>query len=225
MNNSLVFSVRRKRGSTILSGEECAAGPVLELKFLKIELVDRKTVKITLDENDLDELALTFNAGDASTNDTKRAVACLISKIKEETELDLTGGKLFIEAFPDLNGGCILYVNVIDGTVPTGRKKADLAFGSPLIFCFEDLESLTGACRCLFGQYSHLIRKSSLFLLSDNYYLALCSYLKTDEKLIKLLCEYGRFFGKGETRLSFMKEHAKCIIEDAAIETLIDTVN
>ena len=79
--------------------------PTMELNALKIELVDQKTVKITLDENDLDEMALSFHDEDGATSETKRAVLSLITKIKEETELDLTGGKLFIEAFPDLGFG------------------------------------------------------------------------------------------------------------------------
>lgn len=192
---------------------------------MKIELVDQKTVKITLDENDLDEMALSFDLSDDVSSETKRAVLGLITKIKEETELDLTGGRLFIEAFPDVNGGCVLYVNVIDRTRGGLRaKKQESEFNSPLIFRFADLPNLLNACERLFGQYSHLIRKSSLYLLDQEYYLTICSYLKTDEKLIKLLGEYSRYFGKGDIRLSFIKEHARCIIEDAAVETLVDYV-
>lgn len=197
----------------------------MELNTLKIELVDQKTVKITLNEDDLDEMALSFQACDGSTNETKRAVLSLITKIKDETELDLTGGKLFIEAFPDANGGCVLYVNVIDrGRGSLRCKKTSVEFNTPLIFRFDTLQGLLDACGRLFSQYSHLIRKSSLYLLDQTYYLSVCSFLKTDEKLIKLLGEYGRFFGKGDIKNSFIKEHAKCIIEDAAVETLVDYV-
>lgn len=199
--------------------------PIMELNALKIELVDQKTVKITLDENDLDEMALSFHDEDGATSETKRAVLSLITKIKEETELDLTGGKLFIEAFPDANGGCVLYVNVIDRSRGgLYAKKTNMEFNSPLIFRFIDLKSLLGACERLFGQYSHLIRKSSLYLLDQEYFLTLYSYLRTDDKLIKLLSEYGKYFGKGDVKLSFIEEHARCIIEDAAVETLVDYV-
>ena len=99
------------------------------------------------------------------------------------------------------------------------RKKASVGFNSPLIFRFKELKSLLAACKRLFHQYSHLIRKSSLYLLDEEYFLILYSYLRTDEKLIKLLSEYGKYFGKGEIKLSFMNEHARCIVEDAAVET------
>ncbi len=199
--------------------------PQMELNALKIELVDQKTVKITLDENDLNEMALSFHDEASATFETKRAVLNLISKIKDETELDLTGGKLFIEAFPDANGGCVLYVNVIDRSRGSlHAQKASVGFNSPLIFRFKELKSLLAACKRLFHQYSHLIRKSSLYLLDEEYFLILYSYLRTDEKLIKLLSEYGKYFGKGEIKLSFMNEHARCIVEDAAVETLVDYV-
>ncbi len=197
----------------------------MELNALKIELVDQKTVKITLDENDLDEMSLSFHDTDGAASETKRAVRGLITKIKEETELDLTGGKLFIEAFPDVNGGCVLYVNVIDrNRGGLHSKKNSPGFNHPLIFRFKTLDSLLGACEHLFKQYSHLVRKSSLYLLDQEYFLTLCSYLRTDDKLVKLLSEYGQYFGKGEIRLSFIREHARCIIEDAAVETLVDYV-
>ena len=64
-----------------------------------------------------------FQACDGSTSETKRAVLSLITKIEEETKLDLNGGKLFIEAFPDANGGCVLYVNVIDRGASVLRSK------------------------------------------------------------------------------------------------------
>ena len=58
--------------------------------------------------------ALSFHDMEESGVCTRQTVLGLISKIKDETSLDLTGSKLFIEAFPDANGGCVLYVNLID---------------------------------------------------------------------------------------------------------------
>ena len=55
----------------------------MELNTLKIELVDQKTVKITLDENDLDEMARSFHDTEGANLETKRAVLSLLSKIKE----------------------------------------------------------------------------------------------------------------------------------------------
>ena len=219
----ILISVGRRKDKSNWYGKNCR--PAMELNTLKIELVDQKTVKITLDENDLDEMALSFHDTEGAPLETKRAVLSLISKIKEETELDLTGGKLFIEAFPDANGGCVLYVNVIDrGHGGLHTQKTNLEFNSPLMFRFKDLSSLLGASERLFTQYSHLIRKSSLYLLDQEYFLALHSFLKTDDKLIKLLSEYGHYFGKGDIKLSFIKEHARPLIEDAAVETLVDYV-
>lgn len=195
----------------------------MELTNLKIELIDQRTVKITLNEDDLDEMALSFHDMEESGVCTRQTVLGLISKIKDETSLDLTGSKLFIEAFPDANGGCVLYVNLIDrarGKIQ--NSKPETPFNTPLVFRFDGLTPLLDSCERLFAQYSHLVRKSSLFLLDQSYYLAICSYLKADEKLTHLLSEYGRFFGKGEIKLSFLKEHAACIVEDTAVETLAD---
>ena len=188
---------------------------------MKIELIDQKTVKIVLNESDLD--AFSFDKNESSVSGTKRLVLKLIGQIREETSLDLTGGKLFIEAFPDLNGGCILYVNIIERERKTVRtQRTEAGFGAPLLFRFDVLDHLIGGSTRLFSQYSHLIRKSSLYLLGKEYFLVLSSYLKADEKLIRLLGEYGRFFGKGEVRHAFLKEHARCLVEGTAVETLTE---
>ena len=197
----------------------------MELNALKIELIDQKTVKITLNEADLDEMALSFHADGNASLKTKQAVWDLIAKIKEETALDLTGGKLFVEAFPDANGGCVLYVNVIEQRSSAPKAARDPAgLNTPILFRFPSLADLTEACARLFRQYSHLVRKSSLYLLGQDYYFVLYSYLRTDEKLIRFLNEYGRYAGKGAVRLSYLREHARCLIEDAALEILVDSV-
>ena len=57
---------------------------------MKIELVDRKTAKITLTEKDLDAMSISYEDMDYKNPETKRAILDLIERVKEETGLDFS---------------------------------------------------------------------------------------------------------------------------------------
>lgn len=192
---------------------------------MKIELVDRKTAKITLTEKDLDAMSISYEDMDYKNPETKRAILELIERVKEETGLDCSCSKLFIEAYPAIYGGCVLYINLLEkGKNAVVSKKAIPDFHSPIIFCFDDVNALLHASENLFRQYNHLVHKSSLYLMAERYYLIISSYLKLDDKLMKFLGEYGSFFGRGDLKISILKEHGKLLIDETAVETLVDLV-
>ncbi len=192
---------------------------------MKIELIDRQTVKILLSVHDMQDLAITYDQMDYKDPGTKRAIVALLHKVRQETQVDLSGGKLFIEAFPHCEGGCILYISVLESQVKAPAQKPKRyrgSFNTPLIFRFQDVEELITVCDKLFRQYSHLVLKSSIYLLDQAYILMIYSYFKLDGKIAALVGEYGEVLGKGTVKCSFIKEHAKPLIENTAIETMVE---
>lgn len=190
---------------------------------MKIEPLDDKTVKVVLSKVDMDGFQLTYEEMDYQNPETKRVILHLIDEIRDQVDIDLSEGKLFIEAFPYADGGCILYVNVLDtarGTDVRLPKKHRTSFDTPLIFVFEDLSSLSALAVRLNARYSHVILKDSLYLLDHKYYLMIYTYFKMDNEIIHLLGEYGRFYGKGAVRSSLIKEHAKELLKSDAAQTL-----
>ena len=61
---------------------------------MKIELVDRKTAKITLTEKDLDAMSISYEDMDYKNPETKRAILELIERVKEETGLCIARPRL-----------------------------------------------------------------------------------------------------------------------------------
>lgn len=195
---------------------------------MKIEPLDDKTVKVVLSKVDMDGFQLTYEEMDYKNPETKRVILKLIDEIRNQVDIDLSQGKLFIEAFPYADGGCILYVNVLDLTRaadPRSPRKHRTSFDTPLIFVFDDLSSLAALSVRLNARYSHVILRNSLYLLDQKYYLMIYTYFKMDNEITHLLNEYGRFYGKGAVRSSIIKEHAKELLKSEATETLEKYLN
>lgn len=184
---------------------------------MKIEILDRQTVKIVLSEMDMEELAITYEEMDYSRPETRKLIMRLLNRVRDKTNMDFTGGKLFIEAFPSQEGGCILYLNLIE---KPASKTATQGFSAPLIFQIGSLEELHKVCEKLFTRYHHLILKSSLYQSEQGYTLMLYSYYKLDEKLIAIVKEHGDLLGKGNIQKCLVEEHQRLLVKDKAIETI-----
>jgi negative regulator of genetic competence, sporulation and motility len=190
--------------------------------FLKIEQLDEKTVRILLSAADMEQLDLTYEEMDYNNTVTKRAVFIILQRIKAQTGLTFDNHRLFIEAFPDSNGGCILYLNLIDDAQRQHGQKERYSFDTPLIFGFESLDSLVAVSKRILNEFNHLVIKTELYLYGNDYRLLLYTYCRMEERIIHLLREYGTFLGKGSVFCAFIKEHAKPILSENAIETVVE---
>lgn len=192
---------------------------------MKIEMLENQTVKIVLSSSDMAGFNLTYDEMDYQSPATKRVIHGLIEKVKKELPIDLTNGRLFIEAFPYVDGGCILYVNIIDTAQKKAQAKSTKAgFSTPIIYRFSNLNDLSALAYRINQMYNHVILKSSLYLHEQKYYLLLYTYFKMDNHLSALLNEFGVLHGKGAVIASIIKEHSKEIISSNAIEILSEYV-
>lgn len=189
---------------------------------MKIELLDQQTIKIVLSCTDMSQFAITYDDMDYDDPDTRRVILQLLQKIKQETQLDLTDGKLFIEAFPYDQGGCILYINIVAPHVQQVTTVSKSGFNTPLVFSFDSIEHVCNICKDLFQNYSHLIFKSSLYTFQGQYMIMLFSFFKLDRKISAIMSEYGNYYGKGELTASIIREHGNCIIQDTAVENIVE---
>lgn len=198
----------------------CAHNPAKEAAALKIEIIDEKTIKILLSVEDMQEFHLTYEQMDYNDTVTRKAILSIVQKIRQDTTVDLEMNKLFIEAFPDTSGGCILYVNLIEAQQMQSLKSGKQSFDTPLIFILENIDLVAGVSSRLMKEHSHLIIHSSLYQMEQRYYLLLYTYCRMEKKIICLLKEYGSYLGKGAILSAFVHEHGKEILKDNAIETI-----
>lgn len=165
---------------------------------------------------------LTYDQMDYNDRATRRVILDIIQRVKTKTSLNMESNKLFIEAFPYSDGGCIMYVNIIDSEEATlTKKKEKVSFDTPLVFEFNDIDALTVISKRLMQKHSHLITNTSLYLYEGKYRLLIYTYCRMESKLIGALHEYGTYIGKGAVLSAVVHEHAKLIAQDHAIETIV----
>lgn len=184
---------------------------------MKIEILDDTTVKVLLTKRDMNAWQLNYSEMSCSSPVTKRVISKLLSEIRDEFDIDFSNSRLYIEAFPYADGGCIIYVTGSSKPPKTERRKG---FDTPLIFAFDSLSALIATAKLLNSGFAHIITKSSLHLKGQTYYLQIYSYFHLDGKLISAISEYGRLHAKGAIQSAIIKEHASEIIATEAIPAL-----
>lgn len=184
---------------------------------MKIEVLDHKTVKVFLSAADMQNFSLTYEQMDYHDPATRKAISQILHQLRGETDLNIDSCKLLVEAFPQEEGGCILYINLI---LPQAEKSERNSFDTPLIFRLETIDSVAGVSKRLVSKYSHLLIHSSLYILEGNYFLLLYTYCRREHTIISVLEEYGTLFGKGAILSAFVQEHGQQILEKDAIEVI-----
>ena len=191
---------------------------------MEIKLVNENKLKIILTTEDMEALDITCEEMDSDDTGTRRILWDLLDKAKHLTGFDAASDKIFVKAYPDKTGGCLMYVT--KGDVNNGSQTAQTyekkyksklytaAKKKRLIFYFENSETLLMACKHLntFGYNG----KNDIF--SDDggggYYL----YIEDNkEQSLERIGEYGvpinnPFFG------FCLFEYTTKIIEDDAVK-------
>ena len=185
---------------------------------MNIEPLDRQTIKIVLSATDMDKFHISYDEMDYNHPATRKVILQLLQQVREKISFDFSQNKLFIEAFPAQESGCVLYLNLLGEDQKHSNRSE--GFHMPLIFLIEDLESLRRLCDKLYHSYHHLILKSSLYETDENYNLTVYSYYKMDARLIAVIREYGHFLGKGELKSQIIGEHSAKLVKDKAIEMI-----
>lgn len=189
---------------------------------MKIEQKESGRVKITLNTEDMKRYDITFAELDYSRIDTKRIVWELLSKARNETGFEFCGGNLLVEAFPEPDGGCVLYFSSVAGNSRNGRLRLCRGLFGPYIFKFEDCGDMMNACFELKKSTGKHILKSELYENEGKYYLAVYAASKLDPFVQGIVSEYGYSCGEGRM-ITAVAEHGKILASPNAIDTVTCT--
>ena len=134
---------------------------------MQIDLLAGNTVKITLELSDMYCYNIRYEDISGRSDETKVALSRLIAAIKENENLDLSGERLLVEAFPRSDGGCMLYLSCLGKAKKLKSKAAPL---KELIMAeTESLNDLIALCRLLRERRS--VPDASLYELCGKYRL------------------------------------------------------
>ncbi|MCM1333708.1 MAG: adaptor protein MecA [Bacteroides sp.] len=169
---------------------------------MQYDSLSRHTVKITLSEEELREYSLCAETLSSRTVETKRNLARLLKRMKLFS--GYKAERLFLEAFPRADGGCILYVSSL---APNDRSAASLLYPDggetaeqrcEVLCAVESLSLLIRLCAGLSRFYGEADTRA--YALEGGRYCLILSGKKRDaDAARRFMNEYG------ETATDFLR--------------------
>ena len=170
---------------------------------------DRETLKILLDREDLLRFDLTFAQLNYDHARTRRLISRLLSAASACAGFENQNGRLLIEAFPGVGGGCVFYFTPLEES----PKKTGRSAGRPQVYFFADADAML-ACMDRLSADGFGELPCSLYEQAGRYLLVVS---EPDENSAALLCEYGRKCGDSVFAAAQAAEHGKLLASGAAV--------
>ncbi len=189
---------------------------------MKIVSPQENKIVVELTDADMTELDITYEEMDYGNIETRRVIWTILDRARHTLSRDIDpSGKMLIETVPTPEGGCVLYITVLQtqphalgcrGLLRIHKERTSFTYA------FETLSDLT-ACAARLRENTSVPCRSSLFLLDGQYRLSIRSELPP-RRVKTLLAEYGTPCADGALPDAFLREHGKLLAEDDAIEKL-----
>jgi hypothetical protein len=225
---------------------------------MQIDILSSNTLKLTLSRLDMFDLDIKYESLSGKNPETKRLLAHVLKTIRLDQKagvgagavsgFDLSCERIFVEAFPRPDGGCMLYISSLEAGGASGKKKSQKAVkeeifvtpvkiqkrekelhGNALIFETDSFSELGGVCRSLCRQkeWERASFDSALFQADSaqggSYRLVIKSQTAGQSLLAGIIREYGDVL-RGERELMRTREHFKPLMETGAAEMVAGLV-
>lgn len=184
---------------------------------MKFEIISTNKIKITVTNEDMDMLGISFENFIIDSPERSELFRSLIKRAEFETGFVIENTRLMIEASPHKYDGIVVFFTKLDGASETVRlpqraklraKPKDKASGF-LIYAFDGTEPLLD-----FAARAKSSSDGDLYFFSEKYYLILPASEKTDV----FISEYASL-DRSITK-AFLSEHGTLIIKDNTLKTI-----
>ncbi len=207
-----------------------------------IRISDTK-LKVMLSKRDMLDSPVGEGIIDTASDETREAIRGFLDKAGREHGVDISSGRLFIQLYPDKEGGCEMFVTRLDGKTAATINEKDQKEAMPMIpraavktdstekvtrtsryavgiYEFAELEALLCAC----GRLSEAgtAGQSAVYAgeFPMRYFLVICeSGSHSDIPTDALIDEYGGKRRKNEV-YAYIKEHCKVVCGNDAVQCL-----
>lgn len=185
---------------------------------MTIEKLSSLTLKITLNDYELNYFGLNFELLQNNDSCTKKLITYILDEIKNSLDISLFNEHLYIEAFSASQKKCILYISVINENCFI-KKQSDKNYPEGIMViseCFRPLIFYS----CILSEYS-ICTQSSLFLLQNRYILILYDLKTADYELPERTAENcGLKYYTDDILKASAEEYGNCIISGDAVGIL-----
>ena len=181
--------------------------------IMTIKKLSPDKVRITLTQEELAAYEIDWDAVGPEDEPTRELLLQLLDCAWQSAGFCPDEGQVYIEALPT-DSGCVIILS-------KARSTDTLeSICSPVIFRFDRAEDLLDGAQQLFGHYSHRIFRSALYQSGNSFLLMIRPLDQTSRESVLLLSEYGTLAAQGELAAAVIREHAKPLMEENALEQL-----
>ena len=186
---------------------------------MDFSLIGPDKLKVDLSAGDLAQLGIDYEDLDYKDERTRNILTDLIVQGRADAGFSPHGAKLYIEIYPREDGGCVIYyTRLTNGQLGAGGSF--LPGPTPIVFAFEDTETLLLACAKAYALYRHRILKSCLYARAFHYRLIIYPLDFTGSISVSFLREYARLVGEGSVLAAHIEEHWQLLSAGNALEQL-----
>lgn len=183
---------------------------------MNIEFISKSTVKATLTPADLSRFKLDYDSISETNTQTKKLIVYILNELLRLKGKDLSNEHLYIEVFPTVNGGCLLYLSVSSDLTEENDNDDDLP--AEFIFSFSNTDELIGCAaelKRLFGKY---IKNSSLYYSDEDFRLII--EVSEGSSVNELSDKYREEQHELNIKAAHTREHCTKLISSCAVERL-----
>lgn len=176
-----------------------------------------RRVRINLSRDELDTMGLSYDTLDYSSARTRALLFSLLEKACVDIGFE-PAGRVLVEAYPDESGGCRIEFS---GSVGAARRwRVKRCTQLPVIYAFDDVNTLIACAVKLFGRCAQRIQKSALYHTGKNWVLAIYPEQERQDDTLMLLDEFAQRCGEGALAKAWLSEHAQTVVDDNAVGLL-----
>ena len=171
------------------------------------DALSRNTVKITLTKKDMSDYSIRSESLRSRTAESKRTLTRFLKQFQSESALfkGQNAERLFLEAFPSEDGGCVMYVSTL-GMEPLPPQEPEDIGAHTLMCVTGELDSIVKLCAAI----EETTGASALYRFDGSYCLVL--HIPSDMLVYsaRMISEYGEL-SEDETDIACAEEHGEVI--------------
>lgn len=180
--------------------------------YLFIDLAEENKLIIFLDDKDMDSLDITYKNISWENEKFRVVLAKLLTVAQSKLHFSIKNRNLSIKILDMFNGCVILF------SLTSRRSNSDLSTNKQsTILHLDSAENLMLLCEKSIDCWSEIL-SSTLFLLSNTYFILIYHKNNFSPKFKAILQEYGETFNADRVNISYLNENGKILCKDDAIE-------
>ena len=182
---------------------------------MKIEADGEEKITVTLSDEDMHELDITYDEMDYSNIETRRVIWTILDEAKRVLGKPInTDGRLLVQVSPADDGGCLMLFTQMPLLESKSKKRLIMKKDAePLLFRAFDSNAFVDSLAIL-KKASQMLKSFEPFELRNKFYIIIHPKPTISENIEFSLCEFGESQVGNKKGVSELYEYGKPLLSE-----------